>query len=108
MAEITVTQQNYAQEVTASEIPVLVDFWATWCGPCQMIAPVLAELAKEYEGRLKVAKINVDDEVALAIGAGVQSIPTVLVVVGGEEKERIIGYRTKGQLIEVLKRYGIE
>ena len=108
MAEIIVTQENYAQEVTSSQIPVLVDFWATWCGPCQMIAPVLAELAKEYEGRLKIGKINVDEQVALAISAGVQSIPTLLMIVGGEEKERIIGYRTKGQLVEVLKRYGIE
>ena len=108
MAEITVTQENYVQEVTSSQIPVLVDFWATWCGPCQMIAPVLAELAKDYEGRLKVGKINVDEQVTLAISAGVQSIPTLLLIVGGEEKERIIGYRTKGQLVEVLKRHGIE
>ena len=108
MAEITVTQENYVQEVTSSQIPVLVDFWATWCGPCQMIAPALAELAEEYEGRLTVGKINVDEQVALAISAGVQSIPTLLLIVNGEEKERIIGYRTKGQLVEVLKRHGIE
>ncbi len=108
MAEIILTQENYAQEVTESQTPVLVDFWATWCGPCQMIAPVLAELAKEYEGRLTIGKINVDEQVALAISAGVQSIPTLLLIVDGEEKERIVGYRTKGQLVEVLERHGIE
>lgn len=108
MAEMVITKQNYAEEVTASSVPVLVDFWATWCGPCQMIAPIVAELAESYAGRLKVAKINVDDEASLAIAAGIQSIPTLLLIVNGVEKERIIGYRSKEQLIDVLKRHGIE
>ena len=108
MAEVIITQQNYAEEVTASPIPVLVDFWATWCGPCQMIAPIVAELSEELAGRLKVAKINVDEQTPLAISAGIQSIPTLLLIIDGVEKERIIGYRAKNQLIEVLKRYGIK
>lgn len=107
MAEIAITEKNYNEEIVASPIPVLVDYWATWCGPCQMIAPVVAEIAKEYEGRLKVAKINVDEAASLAIAAGVQSIPTLLLMSGGTVKARVIGYRTKSQLVEMLEQNGI-
>ena len=105
--EVTVTQQNYAKEVQSSDLPVLLDFWATWCGPCQMIAPVVAEIAKEYEGRLKVGKVNVDDEVQLAIGAKISSIPTLLLIRNGTVCETIVGYRTKGQLEDILNKNGI-
>lgn len=78
MAEITVTEQNFTTEVLQADCPVLVDFWATWCGPCRMLAPVLEELAAEYDGRVKVGKINVDDQPVLADAYGIQSIPTLL------------------------------
>ena len=76
--EIKVTKNNFEQEVLKSDIPVLVDFWAVWCGPCQMLAPVLEDVANEYEGKIKVAKINVDEEPELAIKHGVEAIPTIL------------------------------
>mgnify|MGYP002675954169 CR=1 FL=1 len=103
MAELTITQQNFEQEVLLAKEPVLVDFWATWCGPCRMLAPVIEEIANEYAGKVKVGKVNVDDELELALEYGVSSIPTVMVFQNGEVKETSVGYRPKEEIEQLLK-----
>ena len=103
MAELTITEQNFEQEVLLAKEPVLVDFWATWCGPCRMLAPVIEEIANEYAGRVKVGKVNVDDERELALQFGVSSIPTVMVFENGEVKETSVGYRPKEEIEALLK-----
>ena len=95
MAEIILTSDNFESEVIASEIPVLVDFWATWCGPCKMLGPVISQIADEYEGKVKVGKVNVDEEEELAAKYGIQSIPTVLLFKGGEVVEQSLGFKPK-------------
>ena len=95
MAEIILTSDNFESEVIASEIPVLVDFWATWCGPCKMLGPVISQIANEYEGKVKVGKVNVDEEEELAAQYGIQSIPTVLLFKGGEVVEQSLGFKPK-------------
>ena len=102
MAELTITQQNFEQEVLLAKEPVLVDFWATWCGPCRMLAPVIEEIANEYAGKVKVGKVNVDDERELALEYGVSSIPTVMVFQNGEVKETSVGYRPKEEIEQLL------
>ncbi|MBR5192410.1 MAG: thioredoxin [Clostridia bacterium] len=99
MAEITLTKQNFEEEVLKSTKPVLVDFWATWCGPCRMIAPIVEEIANEYQN-IKVGKINVDEQEKLAIEYGIMSIPTLILFKDGKEEKRILGYREKSQLIK--------
>ena len=103
MAELTLTGQNLEQEVLLAKEPVLVDFWATWCGPCRMLAPVIEEIANEYAGKVKVGKVNVDDERELALEYGVSSIPTVMVFQNGEVKETSVGYRPKEEIEQLLK-----
>ena len=103
MAELTVTGQNFEQEVLLAKEPVLVDFWATWCGPCRMLAPVIEEIANEYAGKVKVGKVNVDDERELALEYGVSSIPTVMVFQNGEVKQTSVGYRPKEEIEQLLK-----
>ena len=103
MAELTITQQNFEQEVLLAKAPVLVDFWATWCGPCRMLAPVIEEIANEYAGKVKVGKVNVDDERELALEYGVSSIPTVMVFQNGEVKQTSVGYRPKEEIEQLLK-----
>lgn len=98
--EITITKANFETEVLNSEKPVLVDFWATWCGPCKMIAPIVAEIAEDYKDTLKVGKVNVDNEGELAVKYGVMSIPTLLLFKDGEVVKKSIGFMTKEQLIE--------
>ena len=100
---ITLTKENFAQEVLQSDKPVLVDFWATWCGPCRMLAPVIEEIANEYAGKVKVGKVNVDDERELALEYGVSSIPTVMVFQNGEVKQTSVGYRPKEEIEQLLK-----
>ena len=102
MAEIVITKENFEDEVLNSDIPVLVDFWATWCGPCRMLAPVIEEIAKEYEGKVKVGKVNVDEEEALAIEFGISSIPTVLIFRDSEITDKIIGFRPKEDYTSLL------
>ena len=102
MAEITLTSGNFAGEVLNADKPVLVDFWASWCGPCKMLAPIIEELADEYEGKIKVGKVNVDDEQELATNYGIASIPTVILFKDGEIKETLIGYREKEDFKAVI------
>ena len=90
-------------EAVNGDKPVLVDFWATWCGPCRMLAPVIEEIANEYAGKVKVGKVNVDDERELALEYGVSSIPTVVVFQNGEVKETSVGYRPKEEIEQLLK-----
>ena len=99
--ELTITKDNFQEEVLKAENPVLVDFWATWCGPCQMEAPVLEELAAERSDVI-IGKVNVDDEPELANAFQVNSIPTLILFNNGEAVRAAIGYRTKDQLIEMI------
>ncbi len=103
MAEIIITKTNFDEEVLNSELPVLVDFWASWCGPCKMIAPVVEEIAQEYEGKIKVGKINVDDEQELAIKYGVMSIPSLLLFKNGTVVNTSVGFVPKERITEMLK-----
>ncbi|MBQ3847959.1 MAG: thioredoxin [Clostridia bacterium] len=102
MAEIKITNDNFEEEVLRSDLPVLVDFWATWCGPCKMLGPVIAEIAKEYEGKIKVGKVNVDEEDELAGAFGIDSIPTLILFNGGKPKATSIGYRPKAQIVDMI------
>jgi thioredoxin 1 len=95
---LTVTDTNFKQEVLDSDVPVLVDFWASWCSPCKMIAPIVEELASEYEGRVKVAKVDVDANPITPGMFGIMSIPTLMVFRGGKAEERIVGYQPKQSL----------
>ena len=100
--EYTITQQNFESEVMQSDIPVLLDFWATWCGPCRMLGPVIEEIASEYEGKIKVGKVNVDEEPVLANTFRVSSIPTVIIVKDGEVVNKSVGFRPKEQITALL------
>jgi thioredoxin 1 len=98
MADITITDQNFSTEVLQSPIPVLVDFWAVWCGPCKMQNPILEELEKLYEGKVKIGKLNVDDNQASASNYGVMSIPTLLLFKGGQVIKQWVGVQSKETL----------
>lgn len=102
MAEITITNANFEKEVLDSKIPVLVDFWATWCGPCMMLAPTIEEIAHDLEGKVKVGKVNVDEEPELANMFNIMSIPTVMIFKDGEVTETAIGVRPKDAYLEML------
>jgi thioredoxin 1 len=95
---LTVTDTNFKSEVLDSDVPVLVDFWASWCSPCKMIAPIVEDLATEYEGRVKVAKVDVDANPITPGMFGILSIPTLMVFRGGKAEERIVGYQPKQAL----------
>lgn len=95
---VTLTEGNFPQEVLKSATPVVVDFWAEWCGPCKMIAPVLDELAAEYDGKVKIAKVNIDEYQQLAINYGINSIPTLLFFKNGQVADQIVGMKSKRDL----------
>lgn len=103
MAEITITNKNFDQEVLASDKPVLVDFWATWCGPCRMLAPIIEEIA-ESRSDIKVGKVNVDEEGELAVRFGISSIPTVIVFKNGDIAAQAIGYRPRAEIEALLEK----
>ena len=103
MAEIIITKENFESEVLKSELPVLLDFWATWCGPCRMIAPTLAEIAGENEGKLKVGKVNVDEQMELAMQFGITSIPTLIVFKNGQRTNKALGAMPKAKIEALLK-----
>jgi thioredoxin 1 len=95
---VTLTQQNFEQEVLKSSKPVLVDFWAEWCGPCKMLGPILDELAQEYDGKVGIGKVNIDEHQGLATQFGIRSIPTLLLFVKGQVADQIVGLRSKKDL----------
>lgn len=105
MAEIVLTRENFEADVMQSSLPVLIDFWATWCGPCKMIAPIVEELAKDNEGKLVVAKADVDEDPILAQQFGIQSIPTLVLVKDGKTVEMSVGLRQKAQLQAMIDPY---
>ena len=100
-----VSDATFEETVGGAETPVLVDFWAEWCGPCKMIAPTLDEIATEHEGKLHIAKLNVDDNPETAMRYNVMSIPTLLVFQGGEPVKRLVGAKGKGQLLQDLAEF---
>ncbi len=103
MALVTITDDNFEEEVLKSDKPVLIDFWATWCGPCRMIAPIVEEMATEYDGKAKIGKLDVDSNQQTSIKYGVRSIPTLLIFKNGEVKETIIGAVPKANLVAKLE-----
>jgi thioredoxin 1 len=102
MKPITITDDNFDAEVINSDKPVLVDFWATWCGPCRMIAPIVEELASEYNGKVKIGKLDVDNNQQASIKFGVRSIPTLLIFKDGQLKDTIIGAVPKSNIVQRL------
>ena len=101
--EITITKENFESEVLNSSVPVLLDFWATWCGPCRMIAPALEEIAAENAGKLKVGKVNVDEEMELAMRFGVTSIPLLVVMKDGKVVNKAVGAMPKAKIEALFK-----
>ncbi|MGN1164969.1 MAG: thioredoxin [Lachnospiraceae bacterium] len=102
MLEIKVTKQNFEKEVLNSDRPVLIDFWASWCGPCRLLGPVLSEIANEHP-EIKVCKVNVDEEMELARAFNITSIPMVAAIKDGKIVETSVGFRPKEQIVEMLK-----
>lgn len=100
--ELTITMENFEEEVLKSPVPVLVDFWATWCGPCKMIAPHIEKLSEDFAGNIKVCKVNIDEQFPLAAAYKVNSIPTLLYFKNGEVSRTLIGYHTKEEIEQEL------
>ena len=103
MAELKITRENFENEVMKSNIPVLIDFWAPWCGPCRMMGPIIEQLAVEYEGKAKVGKVNVDEEGELSQAFGVMSIPTIVLVKDGKVVKQAVGARPKAEVEAMLQ-----
>jgi thioredoxin 1 len=104
---VTLTDSNFDQEVLKSFLPVLVDFWAEWCGPCKMVAPILDELASEYDGKVKIGQVNIDKYQALATQYGIRAIPTLLLFKDGEIADQIVGLRSKRDFKSKLDRVSV-
>lgn len=103
MSVLTITSKNFEQEVSKSEIPVLLDFWASWCGPCKMLSPIVDEVAEEVNGKVKVGKINVDEEQELARAFNIMTIPTLVVINNGKLVNQSVGVISKQQILDMIK-----
>lgn len=103
MAIVTITNDNFEEEVLACKIPVVIDFWADWCGPCKMQTPIIEELAEELDGKVKFGKVNVDEEAALALKYQIMSIPTLVVMNYGIFQKKAVGMQSKEAILEMLK-----
>ena len=101
---VKLTDDSFEAEIIKSELPALVDFWAPWCGPCKMVGPIVEELAEEYDGKVKICKLNVDENSKTAAQYGVKSIPTLILFKGGESIDQTIGAASKGKLDEMIKK----
>jgi thioredoxin 1 len=105
MSATAVTDSSFKQDVLDSQIPVLVDFWAPWCGPCRMVAPVVEELSVQYEGQVKVVKVNTDENPSVASQYGIRSIPTLMIFKGGQRVDMVVGAVPKTTLAQTLEKY---
>jgi thioredoxin 1 len=102
---VTLDDSTFDEHVKAADVPVLVDFWAEWCGPCKMIAPILEEIATEQAGKVEIAKLNIDENLDVTRRFDVMSIPTLILFKDGEPKARLVGAKPKGQLVQELSEY---
>ena len=102
MSVIKITSENFEQEVISSEIPVLLDFWASWCGPCKMLSPIIDAVSEEVEGKVKIGKVNVDEETELASKFRIMSIPTLIFFKNGEQKDISVGVRSKQEILSMI------
>ena len=100
--ELVINEQNFEQEVVNSDIPVLLDFWAPWCGPCKMLLPVIDEIAKEYDGKIKVGKVNTDENMSLSSQFQITSIPCLIIFNGGKAINKMVGFRPKNDIMKEI------